>query len=116
MSTLQDIFFDEKACLQFLLNTEILKQVESCSACRNPELKDKTVNHLTYFEDPVTQVHKNTIEGTWNAIKRRISIRRRNKEDLNTNLMEFVWRRQNNRNLWEGLLRALKNDRISRDE
>jgi hypothetical protein len=68
----------------------------------------KTVNHSKNFKDPETGVHTNTIEGTWNGIKLGIPPRNRNKDSVSGHLIEFVWRRKNEANLWNGLLNALK--------
>lgn len=35
----------------------------------------KTVNHSLYFKDPLTQVHTNTIEGNWSALKKTVPYR-----------------------------------------
>ena len=78
------------------------------------------VNHSIEFVDSETGAHTNTIEGTWNAIKYRISPRNRtssiNKDGEITNsaidefLLEFQWRRKNvsNLRLRKGFLDALK--------
>jgi transposase-like protein len=63
-----------------------------------------TVNHSENFKDPETGVHTNAIEGTWNGLKLRIPARNRNKKDVDAHLSEFIWRRENENNLWDGLL------------
>ena len=64
------------------------------------------VNHSVEY---VTEdgVHTNTIEGTWFAIKRSVPVRKRTKKLLQGCLFEFHWRRRNEGNLWNGLMRAL---------
>lgn len=65
------------------------------------------VNHSVEF---VTEegVHTNTIEGTWSGIKRNTTVAKRNRKSLPNCLFEFIWRRRNDGNLWNGLLQALK--------
>ncbi|CAB9531661.1 Inherit from opiNOG: protein Hydra magnipapillata [Seminavis robusta] len=66
------------------------------------------VNHSKHFKDPVTQVHTNTIEGTWNGIKRMVPVHKRTTKQVQGCLFEFIWRRANEGNLWNGLLAALR--------
>ncbi|CAB9527715.1 DDE_Tnp_IS1595 [Seminavis robusta] len=66
------------------------------------------VNHSLHFKDPETGVHTNTIEGTWNGVKRSIPVRRRTKKQVQGCLFEFIWKRRNEGNLWNGLLAALR--------
>ena len=67
----------------------------------------QTVNHSQNFKDPVTGVHTNSIEGTWAALKSKISKRYRCKNGLTDHLFAFIWRRQNEGSLWNGLIKAL---------
>jgi transposase-like protein len=53
-----------------------------------------TVNHSRNFVDPVSGVHINTIEGTWNAIKRQISYAQRRLPLIGPNLMYYWWRKR----------------------
>lgn len=71
-------------------------------------VQHNTVNHSENFVDPDTGTHTNTIEGTWCGIKRKIPIRNRNHDTIEKHLMEFIWRRINQRALWVGLIEALK--------
>lgn len=73
-----------------------------------PEFNYEKVNHSDWFVDPVTGVHTNTIEGTWGAMKRGTPVRKRTKKQLQGCLFEFIWRRRNEGNLWNGLLSALR--------
>jgi len=57
------------------------------------DVKHFTVNHSENFKDPITGVHTNTIEGTWNGIKMKIAPRNRTKTNITAGLLEFVWRR-----------------------
>lgn len=65
------------------------------------------VNHSATFVDPTTGVHTNTIEGTWAAMKRRISARCRTKELVEEHLDEFIWRRLAHGRLWDAFLESL---------
>jgi len=70
-------------------------------------LEHKTVNHSKGFKVPNTNIHTNTIEGTWNGIKMNIAPRNRNASNIDDHLMEFIWRRQNSTNLWDSFLNCL---------
>src|SRR6478735_2023591 len=50
---------------------------------KNIGYKHKTVNHKKHFKDPETNVHTNTIEGTWNGLKQSMPPRNRNKKKYN---------------------------------
>jgi IS1 family transposase len=65
------------------------------------------VNHSKHFKDPETQVHTNTIEGTWSGLKAAIPRRTRTKDAIGENLLWFIWKRQNRGDLWDAFLRAL---------
>ena len=66
-----------------------------------------TVNHSVEFVTD-TGIHTNTIEGTWNALKRVIP-KKCDNIDMNECLLEHVWRRRNHCSLWEQLIVALRN-------
>ncbi len=68
----------------------------------------QTVNHSENFVDPITGVHTNTIEGFWNGLKYHIAPRNRNQNDIDEHLLEEIWRRKHQGNLWNALLDALK--------
>jgi transposase-like protein len=72
------------------------------------QYEHSTVNHSLCFKDPVTGIHTNSIEGTWAALKSKISKRYRCKDGLSDHLLAFIWRRQNQGSIWKGLLEALK--------
>ena len=67
-----------------------------------------TVNHSQGFRDHETGVDTNTIEGTWAGIKIGIAPRHRCKAFIAEHLAEFIWRRQNEGNLWDGFIRGLR--------
>lgn len=67
-----------------------------------------TVNHSKCYVDPISGCHTNTIEGTWNGIKIRVAPRNRNARDMTEHLLEFIWRRKQEADLWNGLLDAFK--------
>lgn len=68
------------------------------------DMKHYTVNHSKNFVDPITGVHTNTIEGTWNGIKINIAARNRTKTDMPKHLQEYIWRKENRENLWDALI------------
>lgn len=68
----------------------------------------RTVNHSVHFRDPETGTHTNTIEGTWNGVKLCVAPRNRTREDIDEHLMEFIWRRRNQADIWQGFLNALR--------
>ena len=70
--------------------------------------KHETVNHSETYVNPDTGCCTNTIEDTWNGMKTSIPVRKRNKKQLQNCLFEFIWRRNNEGNLWNGLLAALR--------
>jgi len=67
-----------------------------------------TVNHSTNFRDPATGACTNTIEGTWAGIKVGIPARNRTEDNMQDQLLEFLWRRKNANNLWGGFINALR--------
>jgi hypothetical protein len=68
----------------------------------------QTVNHSVNLRDPKTNACTNTIEGTWAGIKVGIPSRNRTEHDMENRLSEFLWRRKNSNNLWDGFINALK--------
>jgi len=67
-----------------------------------------TVNHSLHFVDPTTGAHTNGIEGTWSAMKVSIPKRKRTENDIEPCLFEYVWRRNNQGNLWASFIIAIK--------
>jgi transposase-like protein len=68
----------------------------------------RTVNHQEGFIDHETGVHTNVVEGTNCALKRKVPIRSRVKKGIVEHLGEFVWRRQNEGDLWDSFIRAMR--------
>lgn len=85
-------------------------------------LEHHTVKHKLHFKDPITGVHTNTVEGTNHAIKRMIPIRNRTKTSIPSHLIEFAWRRKNEKDLWAAFMHAMievgynRNERIILNE
>jgi len=71
----------------------------------------EVVVHDHNLVDPVTGVHTNTIEGTWNGVKINVPVRQPAEKHVIGHLHEFMWRRQNAGRLWEALLDALRSVR-----
>lgn len=71
-------------------------------------VQHQTINHSLFFCDPITGVHTNTIEGTWNGLKLVIPPRNRVSNGIEELLFEFIWRRANNQNLWNSLVEAMR--------
>jgi hypothetical protein len=76
---------------------------------RDLGMEHQSVNHASHFVDPATGAHTNTIEGTWRGLKVGIPLRERSGEKLEEYLLEFMWRRENQRCEWEALLDCLRN-------
>ena len=72
------------------------------------DVEHQTVNHSKWFKDPVTLVHTNTIESTWNALKLRIEPRSRVRDGMDERLMEFIWRRKHQSDLWGAFIDVLR--------
>lgn len=66
------------------------------------------VNHSENFKDPITGVHTNTIEGTWNGLKMQIKPRNRTKDEIEYHLWEFIWRKVNRNVLWSAFMKSLR--------
>jgi transposase-like protein len=73
------------------------------------QMEHHTVNHSVNFVDPETLVHTNMIEGTWNGLKIGIPSRNYKKERVGNHISEFIWRRQNENDLWGAFLKVLSN-------
>jgi hypothetical protein len=71
-------------------------------------LEHRTVNHSIEFVNSVDGSTTNTIEGTNNALKILIQPRNRSEEDIDGHLLEFIWRRKHENDLWLGFIGALR--------
>ena len=71
-----------------------------------PLYEHEAVNHERGFVGSDGR-HSNTIEGTWYAVKRACPVKKRNKSWIPGCLFQFMWRRVNEGNLWNALIRAL---------
>jgi transposase-like protein len=71
-------------------------------------MSHQTVNHSITFKDKLTGVHTNRVEGTNNALKIQICPRLRVEKGIEGHLLEFVWRRQNKKDLWNALINAYR--------
>ena len=71
-------------------------------------LEHHTVNHSLTFKNPEDGTHTNTIEGTNNGLKISIKPRNRTSDGICGHLMEFIWRRKNEGDLWSGFIDALR--------
>jgi transposase-like protein len=67
-----------------------------------------TVNHSQTFKDPNTNACTNAAEGLNSGIKRRIAPRNRTKDGIEMHLAEYIWRRQNNNNLFEAFINSIR--------
>jgi hypothetical protein len=52
-----------------------------------------TVNHSKFFKDPITNVHTNTIEGNWSAIKQQTPVKYRCKTKVIVYLIKYMLKR-----------------------
>jgi len=66
------------------------------------------VNHSKWYVDPITGVNTNPIEGTWTGMKKATPVRCRTKKQVQGCLFAFIWRRENEGNQWNGLIKALR--------
>ena len=73
------------------------------------------VNHKKHYVCPFTGHHTNTIEGTWNGVKRKLpKSAYRDPITLGTYLGEQMWRFKYRKNLWKPFLDALRHDTACR--
>lgn len=89
----------DKITLLNILKTFVLPGTTIHSDCwksydclEDEGFKHFRVNHSVSFKDPETGVHTNAIEGTWSAIKRKLSSRTVT-DQFDFYLAEYVWRR-----------------------
>lgn len=73
---------------------------------KNTDFIHHLVNHSISFKNSESK-NTNTIEGTWNGVKRNVPVRCRVKARLPGRLMEFIWRRQKKNDLWNAFIELL---------
>ena len=88
-----------------IVHTDLWRGYTNLSQFLN--VQHRTVNHSQHFINPEDETHTNTIEGTWNGIKMKIPSRKRSREGMDEHLLEFIWRRKNEANLWNGFLQSI---------
>jgi transposase-like protein len=79
-----------------------------CGISEKLNVDHYTVNHEVGFVDNETGVHTNSIEGKWSALKQKITLRGRTKENLPDYLFEQIWRNRHENALWAGFISALR--------
>ena len=89
-----------------ILQTDCWRGYSSISEKFN--IQHQTINHSLFFKDPNTGVHTNVVEGTNYALKRNVPNRARTSESLQSHLLEFIWRRKNEKNAWDALIKSLR--------
>ena len=71
-------------------------------------IRHMTVNHSKTFKDQATGVHTNNVEGTNFALKRAVPVRDRTEDLAEPFLLAFVWSRKHEDNLWNSLIKAIR--------
>lgn len=72
------------------------------------DLDHHRVNHSKEYVNKIDGTHTNTIEAKWGALKRKISIRGRVKDRLQSHLFEQIWRNKHSSCLWTSFIDALR--------
>lgn len=75
---------------------------------KSKTLKHKAVNHSINWVDKESGACTNTIEGNWTSVKRLIPNSMRRKGLIEPYLFEATWRRKHCKDLWFGLIEALR--------
>jgi hypothetical protein len=75
--------------------------------CNDRNFIHMKVNHSKTFKDPQTGACTNSIEGTWAALKATIPKRNRTKGDIDSYVLNYIWRRQHKNNLWQSFIKCL---------
>lgn len=100
------IFIEQHVLLGSIINSNMRKGHHNIEPKLN--LQHYTVNHNETYVDPETGYHTNAIEGTWFGVKRIVPIRNVVRSRIDAYLLEFVWRRKYQDDLWAGFIEALK--------
>jgi hypothetical protein len=66
------------------------------------------VNHSHHFVNLEDGTHTNSIKGTWNGIKLKVSPRNRTRENMEEHMLEFIWRRKHAADLWNNFIDVLR--------
>lgn len=74
---------------------------------RDERFEHHLVNHSISFKNEIGKT-TNRIEGTWSGIKRVVPVSCRTKYKLTGRLFEFIWRRQNEKQLWNACIFLFK--------
>ena len=68
-----------------------------------------TVNHSLHFVDPVTGVHRQSIEGHWSQVKRKFRQMNGTSEQLfDTYLTEHMWQMHHRDNVFTNMLHWIR--------
>jgi len=102
--TLTDVI-NRHVCAGSIIWTDMWKGYAALS--KKFDVQHDVVNHSRSFKSD-TGVNTNTVEGTNYAIKRAIPPRNRTRDLLPSHLLEFVWRRRHEQDLWSSFIAALK--------
>lgn len=72
------------------------------------QISHLTVNHSVGFINNENGCHTNTIEAKWGTLKRKIHLRGRVQQNLDSFLLERIWRKKFDNNLWIAFIEAIR--------
>lgn len=95
-----------------IIETIIKEKVEKNSIIYTDKSKEyNNIKNLGYQHEIIiqsTDIHINTIRGTWNAIKKNIKNQNIKVSEINMHLQEYSWRKKYNKNnIWETFLKQI---------